>query len=126
MKQLFVLLSVVALVALSEGCATMNKTVVTICQLEDSAMMEWATLHNDGVTTDEFDLQVVRAHQEFLAAKQDALAAYQAAGPDDPDYLNAFERVRGALIRLLNVLAPLAPAKSIDELKSKAATAPTL
>jgi hypothetical protein len=102
----------IAVCALLTSCATIYKSAIILTEAEDAVMREWATAHNNKLTTPDLDLKVMAAHAKFEQAKKVAAVALRAyeAGGDQGAYVAALEACRatiGPLIDLLtNVIAP--------------------
>ena len=102
----------IAVCALLTSCATVYKSAIILTEAEDAVMKEWATAHNNKLTTPDLDWKVMAAHQKFESAKKVAAIALRAyeAGGDKGAYVAALEACRatiGPLIDLLtNVIAP--------------------
>ena len=102
----------IAIACLLTSCATVYKSAIILTEAEDAVMKEWATAHNNKLTTPDLDLKVMAAHQKFESAKKVAAIALRAyeAGGDKGAYVAALEACRatiGPLIDLLtNVIAP--------------------
>lgn len=124
MKRTFPLL-IALLTMLLVGCGTFYKVAVTVSEAEDAVMKEWATLHNDGKTSEALDQKVLEAHNKFNEAKlvaANALRAYKAGG-DKAQYITALEAARSAIDPLLNLLSPLLTSAKNESLKMKALNA---
>lgn len=116
MKKLITL----AVVVLLAGCATFNKTAVTLTGAEDAIMKEWATLHNDHKTTTELDLKVMKAHATFkesCAVAAAFLRSYSAGGGDKASYVAALEAARATIGPILQLIEPLLASSKVAKLE---------
>jgi Na+-translocating ferredoxin:NAD+ oxidoreductase RnfG subunit len=74
---------ILAICALLVSCTTLYTSVITVTEVVDSGMKQWAQANKARQTTPEFNLQVVRLHDNYraaAAAAQFSLKAYQASG----------------------------------------------
>jgi hypothetical protein len=121
MKRLLALLISAALL----GCSTVYTPVVTLTQVADAAMKDWASASARGQTTADLDKRVIAVHDNYRLAAgiaSDFLKQYKATG-NQADYLKALEVARTAVDNLVSILAPiLTPAKAVS-LKTQLATA---
>lgn len=101
------------------GCNSLYKGAVTLSQAEDAVMKQWATLHNDHMTTPDIDTKVMAAHANFNAAKLAAAAALRsyAAGGDKANYIRLLEAARAAIDPLFSILQPLMSQSTASSLK---------
>lgn len=111
------ILSLIIAVVLLTGCNTLFKSTVTLTQVVDSAMKQWASLSVNGLTTPEFDAKVVVAHDNYraaAAAAQSALIAYKNTG-DQESYLKAFEAARAAAGPVVDLIVKIiSPARGVE------------
>lgn len=113
-----------ATMLLCVGCQTF-KVIVTVCDAEDAVMKTWATAHNDGKTSVEFDKSVQRAHTVFIntaLASKTALQAYKDNG-DKSQYVQALATTKAAALGVLDLVNSLVSQKRSGELKSMIAGA---
>lgn len=97
------------------GCTSLNKTAITVSQVEDSLMKSWAKAHNDRLTNPALDAKVIAAHGKFLDAKALALAAYRGyeAGGDKTVAEQALAVLAATVPPLIDLLTPiLSPAQT--------------
>lgn len=123
-SQLAALFTVFVLL-ITVGCNTIYSSAVTLTEVEDAVMRQWARLHNDRLTTADIDMKVNAAHENFNKARITAaiaLRAYQAGG-DKANYIKALEAARAAINPLFEILQPLLTAESTKKLKSQALNA---
>lgn len=107
------------------GCNTIYSSAVTLTEVEDAVMRQWARLHNDRLTTADIDIRVNAAHENFNKLRLTAaiaLRAYQAGG-DKANYIKALEAARAAIDPLFEILQPLLTPDTTKTLKSQALNA---
>lgn len=124
MKKYIALFTVFVLL-ITVGCNTLYTSAVTLTEAEDAVMKQWATLHNDHMTTADIDLKVMNAHENFNKARIAAAIALRAykAGGDKSNYIKALEAARAAIDPLFNILQPLLTPDTTKTLKTKVASA---
>ena len=102
--------TVLAMVALlCVACQTLYTSTVTITQVVDTAMKDWASMSVAGKTTAELDRRVIAAHDKYRAAcgvAQAALIAYNKTG-DQAEYVKALVAVRAAVDGIFDIVLPL-------------------
>lgn len=104
MKKLILVATTFALMCC--GCNTFQ-AIITICDVEDIAMQHWSKAHNDGVTSDAFDREVMKAHNNFIQVKlstRAALEEYKNNGDKTP-YLRAVAIARVAAKGVLDIVS---------------------
>lgn len=104
-----------AVVALLTGCATVFTGIVTVTQVVDSGMRQWAALSKAGKTSAELDNRVIAAHDTYrqqATLAQAALKTYKATN-DAKDLQTALGIARDAADPLIDLIAGvLSPSKS--------------
>ena len=95
------------------ACQTLPTYVVTITQVRDSAMKDWAAASVAGKTSPAIDAAVFKAdsvYRQSAGVAEKALTAYKASG-NPSDYTSSLQAVKVAVQAILDVLTPiLAPA----------------
>lgn len=121
-------LATVLAVAFLIGCGTLWTTTVTITQVVDQGMKDWAAASAAGKTTPAIDATVMKAHDKYraaAAAAQTALVAYKASGSQD-QYLAALTAVRAAASQIFDLITPFIPTSEGQTLNAKLSKATSL
>ncbi len=123
-------LLIVPLVAfLLASCATpVWTTVVTMSQIRDRGLKDWAAASAAGRSTPQIDAAVIAADKKVRDAAvvaQKALETYKANG-DASGYIAALQAVRSTLGDLLTLIAPAIPASESQNLQANLAKATKL
>ena len=98
-----------AVCALLVGCTTMFTSIVTVTEVVDSAMKNWAHLSATGQTTVAFDAKVVQAHDAYrkaAATAQIALQTYKRTN-DAKDFATALSAARDGALPLIDLIASI-------------------
>jgi len=124
MKITFILITV-AVTLLLAGCGTIFKAAIALTDIDDSLMREWATLHNDGKTSDDFDRKVMQAQATFKSSCAIAAAALRAydAGGNKADYIKALEAARSAIGPIIDLLTPYLTQQKVSQYKTSVSNA---
>lgn len=115
-------------VAFLVGCSTLYTTTVTITQVVDAGMKDWAQMSAAGKSTAAIDAAVIKAHDQYrgaCAVAQTALINYKASG-NNADYVSAIIAVRASVDGLFNLITPLLTPAKASTLKSQLAKASVL
>ncbi len=118
-------ITLLGVVALLSACSTLYTSTVTITQVVDSAMKDWAQMSVAGKTSTAIDTAVVKAHDQYRAAcgvAQTALVAYKNSG-DSTEYVKAIVAVRAAADGLFAIITPLMPQSKATTLRTQLAKA---
>lgn len=110
------------------GCGTLWTTTVTITQVVDQGMKDWAAASVAGKTTPAIDSTVTKAHDKYraaAAAAQTALIAYKNSGAKD-QYLAALTAVRAAASEIFDLITPFISASEGQNLNAKLSKATEL
>lgn len=124
MKKLLPIITLLLLV----GCTTLWTGVVTLTQVHDTAMKNWAQAVKNGTSTTAINAAVVVADAKYRQAATvaaDALTAYKNGGSSDA-YVNALIAVRSALDSLITILTPAIPQADSQSLRANLAKATKL
>lgn len=116
------------IVAFLVGCGTLYTTTVTVTQVVDAGMKDWAAASVAGKTTPAIDATVMKAHEKYraaAAAAQTALIAYKASGSQD-QYLAALTAVRAAASQIFDLITPFIPTAKAQDLNAKLSKATSL
>ncbi len=102
------LAAALGLSALMVGCAGLNRSIITVTDVVDSAMTEYADAQVRGLTTPALDAKVKAAHAEYQKAAGLALVAYQTAtaNGDKPAALATLKTLREAVDPLFDLITP--------------------
>ena len=104
-----------AVCALLLGCTTLYTSVVTVTEVVDSAMKQWAQANKERRTTPEFNAQVIKLHDQYRAAAavaQLSLKAYKETA-NAADLVTALQAAKEGAIPLVNLIIDiLKPAES--------------
>lgn len=122
-----VALATIACVLLT-ACASLYTSTVTITEVVDSAMKNWAELSVAGKTSPAIDSTVMKAHntyREACAFAQGTLIEYKATG-NSTDYARALTAVRNAASGLISLISPLITPNKAADLRSSLAKAGAL
>lgn len=115
-------------IAFLVGCSTLYTTTVTITQVVDSAMKDWAQMSASGKSTAAIDAAVIKAHNHYrgaCAVAQTALLNYKASG-NNADYISALVAVRSSVDGLFDLITPLLTPAKATNLKTQLAKASVL
>jgi hypothetical protein len=100
----------VAPVAVSTGCQSLYKSVVTITSLVDGASKSYASLYNQGLIPLETATKVAKAHLAYRQAAgvaEKALIAFKASGgTDKAAYDAAFAATLQAATEFISLVVP--------------------
>lgn len=110
------------------ACATFNSSVITVTEVVDAAMKEWAALSVAGKTTPVIDSKVVVAHDRYRQAcsvMQVALVEYKQSG-NNAGYVAAVAAARAAADSLIDLIVPLVTTQEANSLKTKMGKAKTI
>lgn len=110
------------------ACATFNTSVITVTQVVDAAMKEWAALSVAGKTSTVIDGQVTVAHNRYRQAcsvMQVALVEYKQSG-NNAGYVAAVAAARSAADGLIDLIVPLVTTQEANTLKTKMGKAKTI
>lgn len=124
MKNTFILITI-AITMLLAGCGTLYKAAIALTDIDDSLMKEWATLHNDGKTSEDLDRKVMKAQATFKSSCSVAAAALRAydAGGNKADYIKTLEAARSAIGPIIDLLTPHLSSLKLSQYKSSVANA---
>jgi len=108
-KQITLAIGVAALLA--TGCKSNNLygTIITITQVRDSTMKEFAKLDKEGFINPELDIKITEVDSRYRAlarATESALTAYHNGG-SQTEYINVLNATRAAVGELINLLRPI-------------------
>lgn len=115
MKTLLYLMPLLWLTA----CASIPRAVVTVTEVVDVSMKQWATMSNSGQTTREFDIKVMQAHDQYrvaASAAQTALIAYAKSG-NEVNYLEALETIKAGAVPLIDLITSIMTTTKAADLK---------
>jgi len=104
-----------------QGCSTIFSATVTVTEIVDSVMKDWAALSNAHKTTAEIDAKVIAAHNHYReAAKvaQDALIAYKASG-DQGQYIATLTALKATVGPIIDLITPLLSPSKVQSLQTK-------
>ncbi len=114
MKKLTIALAVCCLLT---SCTTIFQTIVSVTNVVDRGMKDWAELSVRGQTTPELDAKVVAAHDKYRASAavaQQFLVAYKTSHNQN-DYIAALEAARAGAGPLIDLIASLlSPTKAVE------------
>jgi len=111
-------LVLLCLLFLSCSCVTVNRSVVTLTGVVDSAMKSWAALSVNGMTTPAIDAKVTKAHDKYRAAcavAETALMVYKQTG-NNRDYIDALRSAQVAADAIIELVVPLLSKAEGDKL----------
>jgi len=121
MKQNHVVnLALVGFLLLLVSCATLNRSVVTITEIVDSASKSYASMFNRGLVPPDVAAQVAVQHLEYrktMAVVHDVFVA--AKEGREANTKGAFEAARRAATGFIDVVALILTKDQTAELKAK-------
>ena len=115
----------IAVCALLLGCTSLYTSVVTVTEVVDSAMKNWAQASKARQTTPEFNSQVVKLHDNYrlaAAAAQLSLKAYKQTN-NASDLVAALAAAKEGAIPLVDYIIQALTAPVAAELQSNLAKA---
>lgn len=121
MKNIKRIVPIIALVLLVTACASIYTATVTITQVVDAGMKDWAALSVAGKTSPAIDAAVVKGHDKYRAAcavAQTALIAYKASG-DQSQYIAALSATRAAAQVVFDIITPFLSSNEAVNLNTK-------
>ena len=107
------------------ACASLYTGVVTVTQVVDQTMKDWAALSVAGKTTPVIDVKVKATHDRYrqtAATLEQALVIYKQTG-DQGQYVAALQAVKAVAGELIDLIVPLVTAKEATTLKTNLAKA---
>jgi hypothetical protein len=124
MKKLHMAVTLLALIVLI-GCKSTYSTIVTVTQVVDSGMKQWASLANHGQTTPAFNQKVVAAHDNYrkaAAVAQLSLVAYKNTS-NATNLVQALTAAKDGALPLIDLIASVISAEKGDQLRLDLASA---
>ena len=115
----------IAVCALLLGCATFYSSVITVTEVVDSGMKQWAQANKNRQTTPEFNVQVVKLHDNYrmaAAAAQLSLKAYKNTG-NAADLVSALQQAKDGAGPLIEFISGILIPSQGDALKTQLAKA---
>ncbi len=106
---------------LLSGCQTVFSATVTVTEIVDSTMKNWATLSKAGKTTPDIDAKVIAAHAHYQEAARVAviaLKAYKESG-NESQYVATLTALKAAVSPIIELIVPLLTADQSNNLKAK-------
>lgn len=110
------------------ACVSLSTAVITITQVVDSGMKDWAAMSVAGKSTPAIDVKVIAAHDNYrqaCAVAQKALVAFKETG-NNSDYVKALAAARASADGLIDLITPLITPDKSTELKIKLSKATQL
>lgn len=107
------------------ACSTLYTGIVTITQVVDAGMKDWAQMSVAGKTSTAIDAKVVATHDKYrqaCAVTQIALVAYKNSG-DSTEYVKALASLRATVDELFALIYPLVSTSEASTLKANLAKA---
>lgn len=121
-------LPILAVLLMCAACTTLYTGVVTITNVVDAGMKDYAALQVAGKTTPALDAQVRAGHDKYreaCAAAQTALIAYKSSG-DNSQWIAALQAVRSAADEIIQLIVPLVTPEKGTALVNNLAKAKTI
>jgi hypothetical protein len=115
----------IAVCALLLGCTTFYSSVITVTEVVDSAMKQWAQANKARQTSPEFNAQVVRLHDNYRLAAEAAqlsLKAYKTTN-NAADLVTALQAAKDGAGPLVEFIAGILLPPQGDALKTQLAKA---
>jgi hypothetical protein len=117
----------IAVCALLLGCSTLFTSVVTVTEVVDSAMKNWAQASKARQTTPEFNTQVIKLHDNYrlaAAAAQLSLKTYKNTN-NASDLVAALAAAKDGAIPLVDFIVQILSAPVAAELQANLSKATT-
>ena len=124
MKKLHIALTLLVMLVLI-GCKSTYSTIVTVTQVTDSAMRQWAYVANRGQTTPAFNAKVVTAHDNYrkaAAVAQLSLIAYKNTS-NATNLVQALTVAKDGALPLIDLIVSVISAEKGDQLRVDLAAA---
>jgi hypothetical protein len=121
------IITTLLMIGLLTGCTTMFQGIVTVTEVVDSAMKNWAHLSNTGQTSKEFDQKVMAVHDRYrqaAAVAQLSLNTYKVTA-NQADFTAALTAARDGAGPLIDLIASILNPVDSVALKTKLMKAQT-
>ena len=119
MKNKYRILLTLAVMIVLIGCKSTYSTIITVTQVVDSGMKQWASLANTGVTTPAFNAKVVTAHENYrqaAAVAQLSLIAYKNTA-NATNLVQALTVAKDGALPLVDLIVSVVSAEKGDQLR---------
>ncbi len=103
------------------GCQTVFGATVTVTEIVDAAMKDWAQLSKAGKTNPDLDAKVIAAHTHYREAARVAaisLKAYKESG-NETQYVATLNALKAAVGPIIDLITPLLAPTQTAALKTK-------